>query len=143
MLKKLRSLFLLILVVFGLASCGQTQSTNKYSFKDITSFEISNIEKVTYSFSPLQSSRVEFKGNYSKFLDVKYEFMGKDENIINNYEDARENFNFVFEVDLIDSNEVMLFYVYKNKIYFANDNVGLYKSVNSVSLLSLRIEAEV
>ena len=143
MLKKLRSLFLLILVVFGLASCGQTQSTNKYSFKDITSFEISNIEKVTYSFSPLQSSRVEFKGNYSKFLDVKYEFMGKDENIINNYEDARENFNFVFEVDLIDSNEAMLFYVYKNKIYFANDNVGLYKSVNSVSLLSLRIEAEV
>ena len=143
MLKKLRSLFLLILVVFGLASCGQTQSTNKYSFKDITSFEISNIEKVTYSFSPLQSSRVEFKGNYSKFLDVKYEFMGKYENTINNYEDARENFNFVFEVDLIDSNEVMLFYVYKNKIYFANDNVGLYKSVNSVSLLSLRIEAEV
>ena len=143
MLKKLRSLFLLILVVFGLASCGQTQSTNKYSFKDITSFEISNIEKVTYSFSPLQSSRVEFKGNYSKFLDVKYEFMGKDENTINNYEDARENFNFVFEVYLIDSNEVMLFYVYKNKIYFANDNVGLYKSVNSVSLLSLRIEAEV
>ena len=143
MLKKLRSLFLLILVVFGLASCGQTQSTNKYSFKDITNFEISDIEKVTYSFSPLQSSRVEFKGNYSKFLDVKYEFMGKDENTINNYEDARENFNFVFEVDLIDSNEVMLFYVYKNKIYFANGNVGLYKSVNNVSLLSLRIEAEV
>ena len=45
MLKKLKSLFLLILVVFGLTSCNPLQS-NKYSFEDITNKEINEVSKV-------------------------------------------------------------------------------------------------
>ena len=71
MLKKLKSLFLLILAVFGLASCNPLQS-NKYSFKDITNKEINDVSQVLINEGPMQSTQFLFEGDYKKILDVDY-----------------------------------------------------------------------
>lgn len=137
-MKKIMYFFLLAIISVSMSGC----NSKTYSFKDMTGFEITDIEMVSYSNGPLQSLRVEFQGDYSKFLDVKYKFVGKDEKAINKFEEVRDNHNFIFDVELIDSNENIYFYVYENKIYFADGNVGLYVSAENVSLLSLKIEAE-
>ena len=54
----------------------------------------------------------------------------------------RDNFNFLLDVEVQNSSEIIYFYVYNNKIYFVNNNVGLYESVDSFSLLNLKMEAD-
>ena len=129
---------LFIVLCVSLTGC----NCKTYSYKDITGFEISDIKRVTYSNGPLQSFRAEFKGDYNKYLDVKYKFVGNDEKQINKLEEVRENFYFLFDIELQNSSEIIYFYVYNNKIYFADNNVGLYESVDNVSIISLKIDAE-
>lgn len=81
MLKKLKSLFLLILVVFGLTSCNPLQS-NKYSFKDITNKEINDVSQVLINEGPMQSAQFLFEGDYKKILDVDYVLSNMSYNVL-------------------------------------------------------------
>ncbi len=129
MLKKLRSLFLLILVVFGLASCGQTQSTNKYSFNDITNQEINDVNRVLLNNGPMTSAQFLFEGDYKKILDVDY--------VLNDmpYNDVRkilEDYIFWLHLEFDNTNEGINFYVLDYKLYYFN-NETLYESLNKVN----------
>ena len=74
-MKKIIYLLLFIVLCVSLTGC----NSKTYSYKDMTGFEISDIKKVTYSNGPLQSFRAEFQGNYNKYLDIKYKYIGNDE----------------------------------------------------------------
>lgn len=137
-MKKIIYLLLFIVLCVSLTGC----NSKTYSYKDMTGFEISDIKRVTYSNGPLQSFRAEFQGNYNKYLDIKYKYIENDVKHINKFEEVRDNFNFLLDVEVQNSSEIIYFYVYNNKIYFVNNNAGLYESVDSISLLNLKIEAE-
>lgn len=137
-MKKIIYLLLFIVLCVSLTGC----NFKTYSYKDMTGFEISDIKRVTYSNGPLQSFRAEFQGDYNKYLGVKYKFVGNDEKQISKFEEVRDNFSFLFDVEVQNSSEIIYFYVYNNKIYFVNNNVGLYESVDSFSLLNLKMEAD-
>lgn len=137
-MKKLAFILLLLINLVCITGC----NSKTFSFKEVSGFEISNIEKVTYSLGPFQSFREEFQGDYSKFLDVKYKFVGNDEKAINKFNDVRKNYNFSFDVELLNFSEMICFYVYNNKIYFGDNNVGLYESDDNISLIDLKIEAK-
>ena len=81
-MKKIIYLLLFIVLCVSLTGC----NSKTYSYKDITGFEISDIKRVTYSNGPFQSFRAEFQGDYNKYLDIKYKFIGNDEKQINNFE---------------------------------------------------------
>lgn len=132
MLKKLRSLFLLILVVFSLASCGQTQSTNKYSFKDITNHEITDIVNVHINYGPMVSSVDKFSGDYKDTFDIEYIL---SEISYNEASNIMENYKYRLFIDFTSNDssysDIEMF-VYEYKIYyFSNDS--LYESLKKVN----------
>lgn len=132
-----KTIYLLLFIFLCVIVTGCNSKT--YSFLDMTGFEIDDIKRVSYNYFPQQSARFQFQGDYIKFLDVDYKFKGKNDN---KFEELNENYNFIFVVDFADSSETIYFYVYSNKIYFIDNNAGLYESVDSISLLNLTIEAE-
>lgn len=134
-MKKTIYLLLFIFLCVIVTGC----NSKIYSFLDMTGFEIDDIKRVSYNDFPQQSARLQFQGDYIKFLDVDYKFKGKNDN---KFEELNENYNFIFVVDLVDSSETIYFYVFKSKIYFIDDNVGLYESIDCVSLLNLKKEAK-
>ena len=128
MLTKLKSLFLLILVVFGLTSCNPLQS-NKYSFKDITNKEINDVSQVLINEGPMQSAQFLFEGDYKKILDVDYVLSNMS------YNDARkvkEEYKFWLYLIFDNTNEGISFYVLDYKLYYLTDEV-LYESKDKVS----------
>ena len=131
MLKKLRSLFLLILVVFGLASCGQTQSTNKYSFKDITNQEINDVSRVLINEGPMTSAQFLFEGDYKKILDVDYILSDMPYNEIRK---IYEEYSFWLHLEFDNTNEGSNFYVLDYKLYYFSDEV-LYESKDKVNYI--------
>ena len=72
MIKKIKTILLSILVLFGLAGCIQTQQTTRYSFKDITNHEITDIVNVHINYGPMVSSVDKFSGDYGDTFDVDY-----------------------------------------------------------------------
>lgn len=129
MLKKLRRLFLLILVVFGLASCSQTQSTNKYSFKDITNQEINDISRVLLNNGPMTSAQIGFEGDYEKILDVDYVL---SDMLYNEVRKILEDYRFWLHLEFDNTNEGINFYVLDYKLYYFN-NETLYESLDKVN----------
>lgn len=131
MLKKLRNLFLLILVVFGLVSCGQTQSTNKYSFKDITNQEINDVSRVLINEGPMTSAQILFEGDYKKILDVDYILSDMPYNEIRK---IYEEYRFWLHLEFDNKNEGINFYVLDYKLYYFSDEV-LYESKEKVNYI--------
>ena len=118
MLKRIKTLFLSILVLFGLASCVQT----KYLFKDITNHEVTDIARVFISYGPKLSSIDEFSGDYEKVFDVEYVLSDMK------YNETREivdNYKYCVFIDFIpsDNNNYKLYYF---------DNDFLYESIGKV-----------
>lgn len=128
MLKKLKSLFLLILVVFGLTSCNPLQS-NKYSFKDITNKEINDVSQVLINEGPMQSAQFLFEGDYKKILDVDYVLSNMSYNDVRK---IKEEYRFWLYLTFDNTNEGINFYVLDHKLYYLTDEV-LYESKDKVS----------
>ena len=129
MLKKLRNLFLLILVIFGLASCGQIEPTTKYTFKDITNQEINDVSRVLINNGPMTSAQFSFEGDYEKILDVDYVFSDMPYNEIRK---IYEEYRFWLHLEFDNTNEGINFYVLNYKLYYFN-NETLYESLNKVN----------
>ena len=107
MIKKMKVLFLSILVILGLASCIQTQPTTKYSFKDITNHEIKDIVDVYINYGPMVSSVDKFNGIFVganlfitrlEKLTYKINDLGKDF-YYNTLVKANEKLNFLTVVE--------------------------------------------
>ena len=132
MIKKLRTLFSSILVLFGLASCVQTQPTDKYSFKDITNHEIADIVNVHISYGPMVSSVDKFSGNYGDTFDVDYILSDMPYNETRN---IMENYKFRLFIDFtlndLKYSDIEMF-VYEYKVYYFSDD-SLYESLNKVN----------
>ena len=132
MIKKLRTLFLSILVLFGLASCIQTNPNTKYSFKDITNHEIADIVNVHISYGPTYSSVDKFSGDYEDAFDVDYILSDMSYNEANT---IMENYKYRLFIDFT-SNDLKASdierYVYEYKIYYFSDD-SLYESLNKVN----------
>lgn len=132
MIKKLRTLFSSILVLFGLVSCVQTQPTDKYSFKDITNHEIADIVNVHISYGPMVSSIDKFSGDYGDTFDVDYILSDMPYNETKN---IMENYKFRLFIDFtlndLKYSDIEMF-VYEYKIYYFNDD-SLYESLNKVN----------
>ena len=129
MLKKLRNLFLLILVIFGLASCGQIEPTTKYTFKDITNQEINDVSRVLINNGPMTSAQFSFEGDYEKILDVDYVLSDMPYNEIRK---IYEEYRFWLHLEFDNTNEGINFYVLNYKLYYFN-NETLYESLNKVN----------
>lgn len=129
MFKKLRSLFLLILVIFGLASCGQIEPTTKYTFKDITNQEINDVSRVLINNGPMTSAQFSFEGDYEKILDVDYVLSDMPYNEIRK---ICEEYRFWLHLEFDNTNEGINFYVLDYKLYYFN-NETLYESLNKVN----------
>lgn len=132
MFKKLKVLFLSILIMLGLASCIEVQSTTKYSFKDITNYEISEIYKVSISQDSMISSIENFDGDYEKILDVEYILSDISYNetrkIINEYK-----FRLLIDLNPNDTSNLDIdFYIYNYKLYYFTDE-ALYESKDKVN----------
>lgn len=132
MIKKLKTLFLSILVLFGLASCIQTQQTTRYSFKDITNHEITDIVNVHINYGPMVSSVDKFSGDYKDTFDIEYIL---SEISYNEASNIMENYKYRLFIDFTsnDSNysDIEMF-VYEYKIYYFSDD-SLYESLNKVN----------
>ena len=72
MLKRIKILFLSLIVILGLTSCIEIQPSTKYSFKDITNHEITDIVNVHINYGPMVSSVDKFSGDYGDTFDVDY-----------------------------------------------------------------------
>lgn len=132
MIKKMKVLFLSILVILGLASCIQTQPTTKYSFKDITNHEIKDIVDVYINYGPMVSSVDKFNGDYENTFDIDY--------ILSDipYNETRkimENYKYRIFIDFTSNDlsysDIEMF-VYEYKIYYFSDDL-LYESLNKVN----------
>ena len=132
MIKKLRTLFSSILVLFGLASCVQTQPTDKYSFKDITNHEIADIVNVHINYGPMVSSVDKFSGDYGDTFDVDYILSDMPYNETRN---IMENYKFRLFIDFtlndLKYSDIEMF-VYEYKLYYFSDD-SLYESLNKVN----------
>lgn len=132
MIKKLRTLFSSILVLFGLASCIQTNPNTKYSFKDITNHEIADIVNVHINYGPMVSSVDKFSGDYGDTFDVDYILSDMPYNETRN---IMENYKFRLFIDFtlndLKYSDIEMF-VYEYKIYYFSDD-SLYESLNKVN----------
>lgn len=132
MIKKLKTLFLSILVLFGLAGCIQTQPTTKYSFKDITNHEITDIVNVHINYGPMVSSVDKFSGDYKDTFDIEYILSDMSYNEASN---IIENYKYRLFIDFtsndLSASDIEMF-VYEHKIYYFSDD-SLYESLNKVN----------
>lgn len=132
MFKKIKTLFLSILVLFGLASCIQTQPTTKYSFKDITNHEVTDIVRVSISYGPMLSSIDEFSGDYEKVFDVEYVLSdisyNETRNIVGNY---KYQLYIDFTSNDLSYSDIEM-YVYEYKLYYFSEDI-LYESLEKVN----------
>lgn len=132
MIKKIKTILLSILVLFGLASCIQTQQTTRYSFKDITNHEITDIVNVHINYGPMVSSVDKFSGDYKDTFDIEYIL---SEISYNEASNIMENYKYRLFIDFTSNDssysDIEMF-VYEYKIYyFSNDS--LYESLNKVN----------
>lgn len=128
MFKKIKTLILSILVLFGLASCIQTQPTTKYSFNEITNKEIENVSRVLINNGPMTSAQFSFEGDYEKILDVDYMLSDMPYNEIRK---IYEEYRFWLHLEFDNTKEGINFYVLDYKLYYFN-NETLYESLNKV-----------
>ena len=129
MIKKIKTILLSILVLFGLASCIQTQPTTKYSFNEITNKEINDVSRVLINNGPMTSAQILFEGDYEKILDVDYVLSDMP------YNDVRkilEDYRYWLHLEFDNTNEGINFYVLDYKLYYFNDET-LYESLNKVN----------
>ena len=129
MIKRIKTLFLSILVLFGLAGCIQAQPTTKYSFSEITNKEINDVSRVLINNGPMTSAQILFEGDYEKILNVDYVLSDMP------YNDVRkilEDYRFWLYLEFENKNEGINFYVLDYKLYYFN-NETLYESLNKVN----------
>ena len=133
MFKKIKTLFLSLIVVLGLTSCIETPPSVKYySFKDITNHEIADIVNVHINYGPMVSSVDKFSGDYGDTFDVDYILSDMPYNETRN---IMENYKFRLFIDFtlndLKYSDIEMF-VYEYKIYYFSDD-SLYESLNKVN----------
>ena len=142
---KIIKIFIAFLSIISLANC----NVDNYIFNDITNHEIEEVKLVTYSYSIYMSAEFKYKGDYSKFIDTNYKYLGNGSIALEKYENAMSNAKFILRVsfDVFDSISSVVpltyvFFVSNNKIYTGNDSSGVYVSTNYVSLYNIKEEAD-
>lgn len=129
-----------IIFSFHLASCNQSA----YSFKDITSFDITNISKMTVSSSINQSAAWSVDKKYYSIFERDYILVNLsiDKKIFNDYSSIYNKESDAvcihLETNLLINKEdsSTLFYIrYKDRFIYAgtNEKEKSYRSVNKVS----------
>lgn len=129
MFKKIKTLILSLLVLFGLAGCIQNQPTTKYSFDEITNKEISDVSRVLINNGPMTSAQILFEGDYEKVLDVDYVLSDMP---FNDVRKILEDYRFWLHLEFDNTNEGINFYVLDYKLYYFN-NETLYESFDKVN----------
>lgn len=136
----MKRMILFIFFSFLLASCSQSA----YSFKNITSFDIADISKMTVSSSVYQSAAWSVDKKYYSIFDCDHVLidLNIDKEIFNDYSSSHNKEDdavcIYLETDLSINKEDLstLFYIrYKDRFIYTgtNEKEKSYRSVNKVS----------
>lgn len=134
MLKRIKILFLSLIVVLGLTSCIETPPSVKYySFKDITNHEITDISQVLINNGPMTSTQFEFEGDYKKILDVDYVLSDMPYNEVRKiFEDYKYWLYLKINSKTSDTEIGISFYVLDQKLYCFREDI-LFESLEKVN----------
>ena len=134
MLKRIKILFLSLIVVLGLTSCIETPPSVKYySFKDITNHEITDISQVLINNGPMTSTQFEFEGDYKKILDVDYVLSDMPYNEVRKiFEDYKYWLYLKINSKTSDTEIGISFYVLEQKLYCFREDI-LFESLEKVN----------
>ena len=134
MLKRIKILFLSLIVVLGLTSCIETPPSVKYySFKDITNHDITDISQVLINNGPMTSAQFEFEGDYKKILDVDYVLSDMSYNEVRKiFEDYKYWLYLKINSKTSDTEIGISFYVLDQKLYCFREDI-LFESLEKVN----------
>ena len=134
MLKRIKILFLSLIVVLGLTSCIETPPSVKYySFKDITNHDITDISQVLINNGPMTSAQLEFEGDYKKILDVDYVLSDMSYNEVRKiFEDYKYWLYLKINSKTSDTEIGISFYVLDQKLYCFREDI-LFESLEKVN----------
>lgn len=134
MLKRIKILFLSLIVILGLTSCIETPPSVKYySFKDITNHEITDISQVLINNDPMTSAQFEFEGDYKKILDVVYVLSDMPYNEVRKiFEDYKYWLYLKINSKTSDTEIGISFYVLDQKLYCFREDI-LFESLEKVN----------
>ena len=135
--KKIKCFLLSLFSFLTMISCNK----ETYSFINVTGHNINEIKSVLYNEEPMQSLQSNFEGDYSRFLNVNY-LKVEDNKALNEYINAKDNYEFCFFVEYNNKEEISNFYVHNNRIYTLGKDENLYKSKSNVSLNEIKNEAK-